>query len=83
MQEFLRMNKRRQATMLKLVLITVKFYQKVISPYLPVTCRYTPTCSEYFYDATSKKGILKGSLLGLKRLVKCNPLGGNGFDPVP
>jgi putative membrane protein insertion efficiency factor len=68
--------------MLKLIELMVKFYQNVISPYLPVTCRYSPTCSEYFYDATRKKGVLKGIILGLKRLIKCSPLGGSGFDPV-
>ena len=77
------MNKIYHVAMLNPILLIVKFYQKVISPYLPVTCRYSPTCSEYFYDATLNKGIIKGTILGLKRIIRCTPLGGSGFDPVP
>lgn len=58
-------------------------YKKAISPYLPHACRYTPTCSEYMLQAIQEHGILKGILLGIKRLLRCHPWGGSGYDPVP
>lgn len=60
----------------------VKVYQKVISPYLPASCRYTPTCSEYTVQALQKYGIFKGGWMALKRIASCNPWGGHGHDPV-
>jgi len=65
------------------LIIIIKFYQILISPILPSTCRYTPTCSEYFKLCLQKFGVVKGSVLGIKRIIKCNPWGGKGFDPVP
>tara|TARA_B100000795_G_scaffold107585_1_gene79439 strand:+ start:4695 stop:4916 length:222 start_codon:yes stop_codon:yes gene_type:complete len=65
------------------LIIIIKFYQILISPILPSTCRYTPTCSEYFKLCLQKYGVVKGSVLGIKRIIKCNPWGGKGFDPVP
>jgi uncharacterized protein len=62
-------------------LITV--YQKTISPITPAACRYTPTCSQYAQDALRKYGPLKGSWLATKRLLRCHPWGGHGYDPVP
>lgn len=71
-------------TPMKFLLITlVKVYQAVLSPYLPNSCRYTPTCSQYMVEAVTKHGALKGGWMGLKRLSKCHPWGGSGFDPVP
>jgi putative membrane protein insertion efficiency factor len=64
-------------------LLPVYFYQKVISPMFPPSCRFVPTCSQYMVEAVKKYGILKGSWLGVKRILRCNPWGGKGFDPVP
>ena len=61
----------------------IKFYQNFISPLLPSTCRYTPTCSEYAKQSLVKHGLIKGSFISMKRIIKCNPWGGNGHDPVP
>jgi len=61
----------------------VRFYQAAISPYLPPSCRYTPTCSQYTVEALKKHGIIKGGWLSVKRIVSCNPWGGHGHDPVP
>ena len=60
-----------------------RFYQVAISPYTPASCRYTPTCSHYTIEALQKHGILKGGWLALKRIISCNPWGGQGYDPVP
>ncbi len=64
-------------------IIIIKFYQIFISPLLPSTCRYSPTCSEYCKQSLYKYGLISGSILGFKRIIKCNPWGGKGFDPVP
>lgn len=61
----------------------VKCYQYAISPYIPASCRYSPTCSQYTIEALKKHGLLKGSWLSIKRIISCNPWGGKGFDPVP
>ncbi|MDD4644858.1 MAG: membrane protein insertion efficiency factor YidD [Bacteroidales bacterium] len=61
----------------------VRFYQLAISPYLGRSCRYTPTCSQYFIEAVIKHGPLKGSYLGIRRILRCHPWGGHGYDPVP
>ncbi|WP_372767500.1 membrane protein insertion efficiency factor YidD [Lutibacter sp.] len=61
----------------------VRFYQAAISPYLPSSCRYSPTCSSYTIEALNKHGIFKGGWLSIKRIVSCNPWGGHGYDPVP
>tara|TARA_B100001179_G_scaffold200723_1_gene161376 strand:- start:45 stop:296 length:252 start_codon:yes stop_codon:yes gene_type:complete len=69
------------------LILLIKFYKYLISPYLLSNCRYQPTCSEYFIDCLKLNGTLKGSLLGIKRILRCHPikmLGGNsGFDPAP
>lgn len=64
-------------------LAIIKFYQNFMSPLLPSTCRYTPTCSEYAKQSLVKHGLIKGSFISIKRIIKCNPWGGNGYDPVP
>ena len=64
-------------------LLLIKFYQGAISPFLPATCRYQPTCSHYSKEALEKHGLIKGSKLAIKRIFSCHPWGGNGYDPVP
>lgn len=64
-------------------ILLVKFYQGVISPLTPATCRYTPTCSQYTLVALQKHGVFKGGWMSLKRIASCNPWGGSGHDPVP
>ena len=59
------------------------FYQKCISPLKPPTCRFTPTCSQYALEAFRKYGPFKGFWLSLKRVLRCHPWGGSGYDPVP
>lgn len=63
--------------------ILVLFYQKIISPITPASCRFTPTCSQYMIDALNEHGLFKGLWLGSKRICKCHPYGGSGYDPVP
>ena len=67
----------------KIFLLPVYFYRYCISPYTPPSCRYTPTCSQYMVEAVMKYGIFKGTWLGIKRILRCNPWGGSGYDPVP
>ena len=65
-------------------LALIRFYRKYISPCKPPCCRFVPTCSEYAYEAITKYGALKGGVLALWRLLRCNPFNdGNIFDPVP
>lgn len=64
-------------------ILPVKIYQWVISPLLPNSCRYTPTCSQYMIEAIKKHGPIKGGWLGIKRIGRCHPWGGHGHDPVP
>ncbi len=61
----------------------IKLYQWVISPWLGPKCRFTPTCSQYAIEALKKHGIFKGSWLAVKRISRCHPWGGHGYDPVP
>jgi putative membrane protein insertion efficiency factor len=67
----------------KFFLIPVFIYQRVISPFLPPSCRYVPTCSQYAVDAVMKHGIFRGGWLALRRILRCHPWGGSGYDPVP
>ena len=66
-----------------LVIIPIWIYQRTISPWLPNACRYEPTCSNYMLEAVRKHGVFKGTWLGIRRLLRCAPWGGHGFDPVP
>ncbi len=64
-------------------IILIRFYQWVISPALGPKCRFTPTCSQYAAEALKKHGPFKGLILAIKRISKCRPGGGHGYDPVP
>lgn len=64
-------------------IILVRFYQLCISPLTPAACRYTPTCSQYAIEALRKHGVIKGGWLAVKRILRCHPWGGSGYDPVP
>ena len=64
-------------------IILIRFYQWVISPALGPKCRFTPTCSQYAAEALKKYGLVKGFVLSVKRVSKCRPGGGHGYDPVP
>jgi putative membrane protein insertion efficiency factor len=64
-------------------ILIIKLYQWFISPFFPPACRYTPTCSQYGIEAMKKHGLIKGSFLTLKRISRCHPGGGSGYDPVP
>ena len=68
--------------MRKVALLLIRGYQIVISPLLPSSCRFLPTCSEYGYEAIAKYGIIKGTRLATWRLLRCNPFSRGGYDPV-
>jgi|TARA_X000000368_G_scaffold133783_1_gene105006 putative membrane protein insertion efficiency factor len=64
-------------------ILLIKFYQTLISPLLGSNCRYQPTCSEYCIQSLKKWGLFKGFYFSIKRILKCHPWGGKGYDPVP
>ncbi|WP_081816443.1 membrane protein insertion efficiency factor YidD [Fodinicurvata fenggangensis] len=72
----------RQALVLGLI-APVRFYQWVISPLLPASCRYSPTCSAYAIQALRRHGPFRGGWLAFRRILRCHPWGGMGYDPVP
>ena len=61
----------------------IALYQRAISPYVPGQCRYDPTCSRYAQEAIERYGVVRGVWMGIRRLLRCHPLGGRGYDPVP
>lgn len=65
------------------LILPIKAYRRFISPYTPPSCRFTPTCSQYAIEAIGKYGPFKGLYLALRRLLRCHPWGGHGYDPVP
>lgn len=69
--------------MKQVVLALIRFYQRLLSPALPPSCRFTPTCSEYSYEAIDRYGALRGGWLGFRRIVRCHPWNPGGHDPVP
>ncbi|MBR6721785.1 MAG: membrane protein insertion efficiency factor YidD [Alistipes sp.] len=79
--------KRLQSAVKRLValpfILLVRFYQVCISPLKPPSCRFTPTCSQYAIEALRKHGAIKGLYLTVRRLLRCHPWGGSGYDPVP
>ncbi len=64
-------------------LALIRFYQVAISPLKPPSCRFTPTCSQYAIEAIKKHGPFKGLYLAIRRILRCHPWGGSGYDPVP
>lgn len=66
-----------------ILLVPVYFYKYAISPWTPASCRFVPSCSEYTVQALKKYGPFKGLWLSVKRIIRCHPWGGSGFDPVP
>ncbi len=66
-----------------LLSLPIYFYRYCISPMLPASCRFTPTCSQYALEALRKHGPVKGLWLTLRRIARCHPWGGCGYDPVP
>ena len=67
----------------KLYVLPIRLWQRGISPFLPPTCRYSPTCSQYAIEAVRDHGIVKGSVLTLWRILRCHPFADGGYDPVP
>lgn len=65
------------------VLALIRFYQRFISPAFPPSCRFTPSCSQYMYEAVQRYGVWHGLALGLRRLLRCHPFHPGGYDPVP
>ena len=69
--------------MKKILMLLIKLYQKAISPFIPPSCRFYPTCSHYGLEAIEKHGAIKGTWLAVSRISKCHPFHKGGFDPVP
>ncbi len=67
----------------ELLALPIRFYRQFISPLTPPSCRFTPTCSAYALEALKKHGPVRGSWLTLRRVLRCHPWGGSGYDPVP
>ncbi len=67
----------------RLFLLPIRFWQRVVSPLLPPTCRFSPTCSQYGVEAVQEHGILRGSALTIWRVLRCHPFTRGGYDPVP
>ena len=72
-----------KAVLSKLMLALIAFYRTCISPLTPPACRFTPTCSQYAQEAIRKHGPFRGGWLALRRILRCHPFGGSGYDPVP
>jgi hypothetical protein len=72
-----------RAALVWLLTLPIYFYKACISPFTPASCRFTPTCSQYALEALKKHGPIKGLWLSIKRIARCHPWGGNGYDPVP
>ena len=67
----------------QLLIVPIRFYQQFISPLTPPSCRFTPTCSQYAVEAIRKHGPVRGLYLAVRRILRCHPWGGSGYDPVP
>ena len=64
------------------MILLIRLYQVSLSPFIGGQCRYRPTCSRYFINALNKRGFIRGSAMGIWRIMRCNPLGSGGYDPV-
>ena len=69
--------------MSRLFLSLIRIYKMMISPYMPGQCRFDPTCSSFAFEAIETRGVVRGSLLAAKRVIRCHPGGPRGYDPVP
>jgi len=69
--------------LVKMMVGMISIYKRCISPYMPPSCRFTPTCSTYAIEALQKYGVVKGSWLAIKRILRCHPFHEGGYDPVP
>ncbi|MCL2138723.1 MAG: membrane protein insertion efficiency factor YidD [Treponema sp.] len=69
--------------MKRIAVLLIRFYQKAVSPWLPASCRYYPTCSAYAIEAIEKHGFFRGFLLAARRILRCHPFHAGGYDPVP
>ena len=69
--------------MKRIAIALIRFYQRALSPWRGACCRFQPTCSQYAVEAIGKHGTFKGSWLAFKRILRCNPFGGHGYDPPP
>lgn len=69
--------------MKQLALFLLRVYKRFVSAVLPPSCRFTPSCSEYTYEAIDRYGFIKGGWAGIKRIIRCNPFNPGGYDPVP
>lgn len=67
----------------RLVMLLIRGYQRFISPALPASCRFSPSCSQYSLEAIERYGVVRGGWLGARRLLRCHPFNPGGFDPVP
>lgn len=67
----------------RVLILVVRGYRTAISPFTPASCRYTPTCSAYAVEALERHGTMRGSWLAVRRILRCHPWGGAGYDPVP
>lgn len=76
-------DERKPGIVARAMMACIRFYQRFISPLLPRTCIYTPTCSEYAVQAIRKYGCLRGGYLAVKRILRCHPFHEGGYDPVP
>ena len=65
------------------LLVAIRAYKVIVSPYLPSACRFTPTCADYAADAVRTHGALRGTWLAARRIARCRPWGGHGIDPIP
>jgi putative membrane protein insertion efficiency factor len=68
--------------MKKIVLSLIIFYKRFVSPFLPRSCRFYPSCSSYAYESIEKYGLIKGGWMAIKRLMRCHPFHPGGYDPV-
>ena len=71
------------SAMKKIIILLIRGYRYLISPYIPSSCRYHPSCSSYAIEAIERHGVITGTILALRRLARCHPFHEGGYDPVP